>query len=252
MRNVEPGLARALGWTYGHGGVNKFGMNQAVSAAGAVLVTPDATTPYPFPTAAEPLRVQAGGNAADTAAGAGAREVTVQGLDANWELATEAVATAGASASASTSTSFFRCFRAWVSSVGAYGAANTADITIENESTNDTLATIVAGWGQTTMCVYTVPAGKTGYMVGSVVTVEGGKGADVWIYKRENADDAVVPCSAKRLMHYYAGVVGQFEFNHSIMSSLPAKTDVWVEAQIVSGAAGPVSCEFDLILVDDR
>lgn len=84
------------------------------------------------------MRIKAGGNAADTAAGAGAREVTLIGLDASGNVVTEAIATNGISASSATTNSFIRLYRAYVSASGTYATAaagsHTAAIVIENSA----------------------------------------------------------------------------------------------------------------------
>ena len=113
VRPSFPWLDVSRGLVSGMQSIKKFGRNAAVGtsfvpiAMGGVYQTPQGS-------AATALRIKSGGDANDTAAGSGARSVTLEGLDENFELATEALATAGASASSATSTTFTRLFRAYV------------------------------------------------------------------------------------------------------------------------------------------
>jgi len=108
------------------------------------------------PAAATTLRIKAGGDALDTAAGAGAREVTLQGIDELGNEVTESLATAGASASAVTTNKFIRLYRAWVSSVGRYGTmaagGHEDDIVIEKGTgSQDWLTLDATGFSELTV-----------------------------------------------------------------------------------------------------
>jgi hypothetical protein len=227
--------------------VNKYGRNPAVpNGSWGDMCQVSA---FYWPTTAAAVRVKAGGNAADDAdAGAGAREVTISGLDDTGALATEAVATAGEDASDYTTTTFLRVNRAWVSSSGAYGAANTAAITIEDGS-ND-LITIAATEGQTQFCAYTIPTGMTGYLLSAHITVDAAKAADVRIFTRENATDTTVPVSPQRLKYFFDGVLGYVPFKPAAPAlEMAALTDIWVEAY-GGGAQTEVSAVLQILLVE--
>ena len=115
LSSKSPGIECAEGNTAGCRVVHKFGRNPSVGAAKEIIST---LATYWQPIAAETVRVKAGGNANDTAAGSGCREITIEGLDGSWAEASEAEATAGASASTATTTTFIRVFRAYCSSMG--------------------------------------------------------------------------------------------------------------------------------------
>ena len=110
--------------------LHKFGRNDGVPNGSWEFINLLGFTAWPL-SAATTVRVKLG-NANDTADGTGAREITVKGIDSNFNEITEAIATAGTSASSNTSASFWRIHRAWVSACGTYGAANTAAVVIEN------------------------------------------------------------------------------------------------------------------------
>ena len=230
--------------------VHKFGTNTAVTATEEAVWS--AGGAYTFPTTAETVRVKAGGNAADDQdGGAGMRTLTVQGLDETWAEASESINTEGADVGSATTTTFRRIFRAFGTVVGAYGAANTAAINIENSSTNTVLAQIAAGQGQTQMAVYTVPLGKRAYLVSMVRSVSTNQDASVRLYQRQNANDTATPFSGvKRLIHIADGLIGGDAIDFPLMPNFPAKTDIWAAAVGPAGGAS-VSVDFNLILVDD-
>ena len=233
-----------------HALVHKFGRNAAVPNGSWAFVNLLGFTAWPL-SAATTVRIKAGGNAADDTAGNGARTVVVQGLNDSYADTQEAITTAGTSASSATTASFFRVYRAWVSTVGVYGAANTAAVTIENSAGGTDLIQIGAGEGQSQFGGYSVPAGKTAYLLSVAITADGNKAADFRIYTREDIDDTTAPMKPKRLKFYWDGILGNFTFTpRSPALVIPAKTDIWVEAQ-GSGAQTEVSADFEIYLVDD-
>lgn len=235
----------------GHSIVHKFGRNATVPNGTFEGVNQLSTT-FNFLTAATTVRVKAGGNAADTFNGAGARGVTVEGLDDTGAFAIETIVTAGASASSATSTSFWRVFRVYVSSCGTYGASNTAQIIIENSGGGTDLISIATGEGQSKYGAYAIPLGKTGYLLDVLVEADAAKAADFRVCTRADLTDASsAPFAGVRVMLYFDGVLGQATIDpHSPIFSLPALSDIWVDAE-GGGAGTEVSCDFEILLVDD-
>ena len=98
-----------------------------------VTLTEDsAISLYAPPTAARRIQI-AGGNANDDAAGTGAQQITVVGLDEESQPAQESIATAGASASSFTTTTFTRVNGAFVSIAGS-GGSNEGDVVLVAET----------------------------------------------------------------------------------------------------------------------
>ena len=234
-----------------HSVVHKFGRN-AVVPNGTFEGINQLSAAFNFLTAATTVRVKAGGNAADTVAGAGAREVTVEGLDGTGAYATEAIATAGALVSAATITSFWRVFRVYVSSCGTYGAANTAAIIIEKAGGGTDLIMIAANEGQSQYGAYAIPLAKTGYLLSVKVEADASKAADFILCIRENLTDASsAPFSPRRIKFYWDGVLGSDSLDpNSPLLVMNALTDIWLEAE-GGGAITEVSCDFEILLVDD-
>jgi hypothetical protein len=234
----------------GHSMVHKFGRNDAVPNGSWAFVNLLGSSAGLL-SAATTVRIKAGGDAADDSGGNGAREVTVQGIDSNGAETSEAITTNGAGASSATTASFWRVHRAWVSSAGTYSAANTAAVTIENSGGGTDLIQIATEEGQTQYGGYTIPTGKTGYLLSVHVTVDSNKTSNVRIFTRDNITDASAPVDSKRLKLFWDGLQQSFQYvPKGPELSLSGLTDIWVEAY-GDGAVSAVSVDFEILLVDD-
>lgn len=238
----------------GHAIEYKFGRNDDVPNGSFELIS-QLSGAAMFRTTAATVRVKAGGNAADTAAGAGAQEVTVVGIASDLTETQETIATAGASASSATTTSFWRVYRAWVSDFGARAttpAANTGNIVIEDSGAAADMIMIAANEGQSQYGAYAVPTGKTGYLISAHVTADASKAADFRMFTREGLNDVAAPYAAQRLQLYADGILGHASIYDPPAPGIviPALADIWVEAE-GGGAGTEVSCNFEILLVDD-
>ena len=234
----------------GHSLVHKFGRNDGVPNGSWEFVNLLGAS-NGLLAAATTVRIKAGGDAADTAAGAGATEITVQGIDSTLAEVSETIATAGVGASSATTASFWRVHRAWVSGVGTYGVGNTADVVIENSGGGTDLIMIAIGEGQSQYAGFTIPTATTGYMLSGVITVDAAKAADLRMFTRSNITDVTAPMSSKRLKLHFDGVLGSLTYiPRSPGSAISALTDIWFEAY-GGGAGTEVSVDFELLLVDD-
>jgi hypothetical protein len=231
--------------------VHKFGRNDVVPNGSWAHVS---LTPFSianFRQSAATMRIKAGGNAADTAAGNGAREVTIQGIDSSFAETSEAVATNGGSASSATTASFWRVHRAWVSAVGVYGAANTGDVVIEDSGGSADMITIAADEGQTQYAGWTVPTGKTAYLLGVHATVDSRKYVNMRCFTRDDIDDVSAPMPSKRLKLFWDGIAGSFDYRpYGPELSISEKSDIWFEAY-GDGAACEVAVDFELLVIDN-
>jgi len=234
----------------GHSMVHKFGRNDTIANGAWELISLASAAPA-FRSSAATVRIKAGGNAADDSGGAGATEVTVQGIDSNFAEISEAITTNGASVSSATSASFWRVHRAWVSAVGTYGVANTGIITIEDSGGAADMINIAAGEGQTQHTCWSVPAGKTAYLLSVHVTVDSTQPIDVRCLVRKTFDDVSADMPSKRIKLYWAGLAEAFRYKpNGPELSIPEKSDIWFEAKGAGGAA-KASCNFELLVVDD-
>ena len=199
----------------------KFGENLDID--GSMETIWDVGGLYTYLTSAGVLTVTStDGN--DAAAGTGARTVTVEGLDANYNLVSETLTVGGGAGSVE----FFRVFRAFVATSGTSGT-NEGTISIAQGAT--TLAQIrtvgsptKTGLGQTFMSIYTVPAGYTGYIYQLDVSTAKADG-DVFLMKRGISDNGT--WRAQDVMHTNNNDI---ERVYTFPLKIEEKTDVEVRA----------------------
>jgi len=235
----------------GHETVHNFGENPDIVASTTENIAFNSV--LVMPSSASTVRIKSGGSTSDTAAGAGATEVTVEGLDENWESASEAIATNGSSASSATTTTFRRVFRAYVSGFGTVFTTGTAGGNVGNieiETTGGTVVvTIPSGKGQTLTSLYTVPAGYTAYLTRAAATVESNKASDVRMWQRPDADDVTTPVRGRRLITEFEKIIGYYPKVFNSWPSFTEKTDLWATGTAPSGNSSAISFEYDLTLV---
>jgi len=230
----------SLGMITGYAAARKFGANGGVGTTEEVIWS-NSGVYAGFLSTAIAVRIQAGGNVNDDAAGTGAREVTVSGLDENFAEATETIATAGASASSATTTTFIRVNRLYVSACGTYSASgldgsNIGAITVET-TTPTTVAEIPVQDGQSTIGVYTVPAAKTLLVKTVLISTAGNKPVTVKMWQRLDADDITAPVQGRRLVANFGELDGSVNIPYNFNLSFAAKTDVWFTGQTASGTS---------------
>ena len=198
------------------------------------------------------MRIKAGGSAVDDAAGLGAQEVTLVGLDETLEIATEAIVTAGVLASTATTTTFLRTFYAQVTQCGTYAGSNDGVITIENGTGGTDLLMIEIDEGRSQFGGLTIPAGDTGFLAGVDVTVDANKPADVRMFTLRNVDDITPPVEAKVMRYYWDGIVGNQPFKPRAPGGpYRQKTDIWFEAR-GDGPGAEVSVDFELLVIEGQ
>lgn len=223
----------ASGWR----SIKVEGRNTSVAQA-FVPITPAGV--YMTPQAGNPvqLRIRAGGNANDTAAGTGAREVELYGLDANGVEITDTIVTAGASASAASARSFLRLFRARVSKSGTY-ATQTAgshadDIVIESTAGVLWAEIPVNGFPESVSRIgaFTVPADYEAFMIGVRINADAGKKVDAIVFKRENILQTAAPYSPMEVVTEFFNISGFLDVGYDAPIYLPPMTDIGVMAVI--------------------
>lgn len=210
------------------GGIDKFGY---LPTAGTAYKTVwDGDNIYAYPSSAVQMDVDSDEVADDDI------EITIQGLDANYNEITETVVLDDSSAGgARTTNSFLRVFRAFV----ANGTDLTGDVTISNGGT--TYAKIFAEMQQTLMAVYTIPAGKRGYLVSGNVSVEKNQPVVAKLMTRR-------PGGVLRVQ----GIVSTFGVPFQRVWQLPPvldeKTDIEIRAK--AGATTSIAAGFEIVLED--
>jgi len=180
----------------------------------------------------------------------GARTVTVQGLDNDFNLIEETITVNGAASTAS----FLRVYRAFVATAGVL-AANDGDVLISTAASGGgtVLADIgvigsgtTTGLGQTQLALYTIPAGKTGYLTTwNIGVTPMNNSVTVTLLARE-LDASGAPFRSKDIVDTVGGYITQ---NYSIPIRFPEKTDI--EVRGTGDTSSVISSSFDIILVDN-
>lgn len=162
------GAALGLGMLYHQTRVTALGHNPSIDIAGAPADVWEGGGAYPFQAAATQLEVLSA-SANDTAAGTGARSVTIVGLDANYKQITEVVILNGTTL-VPTVNLFLRVNVFNITSAGS-GEVNAGDITLRVVSAGATQGVIKANYGFGRSCIYTVPADNTLFIIALAMSV---------------------------------------------------------------------------------
>lgn len=224
-----------------------FGYNPSVDIAAAEDIWAGGGI-YPWQTVADTYIIAAGGNAADDAGGAGARTITLEILDANYDEATITLTTAGASASAASSITGFRVNRAFVDECGTYGSTNTGEVTVTT-SAGVKVAVIPAGKGQTGQTAYTIPRTKVGLVTRRSAHVASAKIASIELLQRKNGDVVAAPFQAVRASTFEAAISGATSETLSAPLLFEPRTDIWMRASVPANNT-EVSGDYELYLFD--
>lgn len=233
---------------------HQFGRNIACPTT-YVPVTDNGFYRTPQPAAATQLRIKAGGNAADTVDGAGARSVRLWGLNASGDEVVEIISTAGASASASTTNSFIRLYQAEVYDSGTYGTqaagSHVGNITIENAAGTEDWAQIqLNGFpsGITGIGSITVPRNHVGLLSSMQINVDQTKTTDVLILKREGILQSSAPYKPIQKLQEFIGVSRSITITFDIPLKFPELTDLGVLAKVSNGT-GAVSIDMEVLML---
>lgn len=236
--------------------VNKFG--RVLNYGTSIVDVTDLSTPAVYAWLTTPVALEAiSSSANDTAAGTGARTIVVQGLDGDFNECEATITMNGLSASTATTQTFIRVHRAYVATSGTYGTttagSHIGNITIRVESAGAIqiyLPASPAPVGQSNVARYTIPAGKTGYLIHATFQAAGNKASDFFLFRRFNADTVSAPYGVKRLIEYFSGLTYHLTRSWDVPIKLPEKTDVWASV-IGAGSGTNAAVTFDLILVDN-
>ena len=234
----------------GHSVEQKFGRNTSV-ANGIWSLVSSVSLNEALPMSGSPVRIKAGGSIHDISGGSGVGLVTVLGTNSSLIESSEDIVTSGSSASLATSTSFWRIYRVSTSQAGTYNGANSGNITMETAGGDSNRLVLATDEGQTQHGAYSIPDGKTGYLLSMQVTADGLKAADFRLFVRENLTNVQTPFDSKRLKLYFDGIAGQANYlTYSPTIIIPALSDIWVEAR-GGGASTEVSINFEILLIDN-
>lgn len=233
------GLAIAKGLVTGTSYVSKFGQNEALNTSTYEDIWDGGGT-YTWP---------ANGTAPIThlySTGADVQPIEVQGLDINGNLVVQTITLTGTTVVLLT-TPLWRVFR--MKNIGTIDILTGSVIHASDAGKAVSYAQIQNGNNQTLMALYTIPAGKTGYLLmgsASLVGTTRAYSIDGHFYMR--------PYGGVFQLKHTFGVSsdGTSTFQHEYKIPLPINelTDLRVSA-ISSAAGGVLNSTFDIALVDN-
>ena len=161
--------------------------------------------------------------------------VEIQGLDANYNVQT-VTATIGGSATTET---FIRVFRVKMLTANT-GTSNVGTITVTVDST--AAAIISPTKGQTLMAVYTIPAGKKGYLLKLQGNLEKAKESEFQLMVKPFG-------GAFNIKGKFGSSGDVVNYDYPVPLEFDEKTDI--EIQVRAGATTAAGALFDIVLLDN-
>jgi hypothetical protein len=219
----------ARGFVQGAYSVNKFGYNPAIPTNAFETVW-DGSNLYTYISTASTATVTSSNTAADNGG-----TVKVSGLDANYNLVDEVLTIGGAAGSIN----FYRVFRVeLLSSTTADTNVGTLTVTVDSIAA----AIVSPERGQTLMALYTIPAGKKGYIVQLDIASSASGEIDVTLLTRNGSSNV---WATKEFLTIRGGFN---EKNFILPLEVNEKTDIEVRAK--SSATAAISSGFEMIVID--
>lgn len=161
--------------------------------------------------------------------------LTVNGLDNNLAEQTETITLTGTTPVVTTK-QFKRVF-----DISMNTASNVGNVRASKNST--VIADILPGEGTCKHAMYTIPAGKTGYLYTGDCSVNLNKEVTIKFYTRLSG-------GIFRITHVIELASTNYRYDFTFPQPLPAGTDLEVRVDNANDSNCRVSANFDLILVD--
>lgn len=181
---------------------------------------------YTYPASALAMTATSAAGATDNGV-----EITIIGLDTNYDLQTETIVLAGLGVATTTKT-FLRIHRAYISN----GSSPTATIDITNGGT--TYAKITFPYNTTQMAIYTVPRGYRAYLVYASISLEKSKEVVAKFMTRSP--------SGIFITGGIIGTTGSYSREWVIPPVLGQKTDIEIRA--LAGATTSITASMQFVL----
>ena len=162
------------------------------------------------------------------------KDVTLVGLDADYNEFTETVTLTDVSGNTSTN-SFKRIESARMNGT----SVNVGDVTVTKGGT--VVAKVNAGVGQSLMGIYTVPAGYTAFLHQGVMTIKTGGDATGTFYYR-------VPGDRFLIGHTFEVASSEYHYGFTSPFAVPEKSDIDVRASVRTNNS-IVTSAYDLTLI---
>ena len=218
----------SAGLVDGYGHINKFGATDGDVTAGTIWDGNSGTAVYPYP-ADSVVAISSTQNSGAA--------VLVEGLDANFESISETI-----NIGSTGSTVFSRIFRARMVDTN-----NDKDVSLTMGGT--VAAKILEDQAQTLMCVYTVPAGKTGYLMNMQMGSDKSStnASTQYSLRARDTDDGNI--FQIKGINYAAG--GQnVVHEYPVPLRFEEKTDIRIDV-VAAGSGQTFAATLDIMLVDN-
>ena len=223
-------ISIAAGDVDGYSHINKFGYSGAdINGTATVWDGNAADAEYPYQEAS--TITATGASSADDG-----KTIEIQGLNSSYVSTTETITVGGAA----TVSSFVRVFRARM-------VSSTNTVVISVIQSGHAVAKILAGNGQTLMAVYTIPAGKTGYLLKFQGSMDK---SNVSVVFKLLSKPFSVSDGAFNIKGQWGTQGGNsVNYDYPVPLVFTEKTDIKVN--VTNSATCGVGAIFDLILVDN-
>jgi len=239
-------LEAAQGNEPGHTLKSKFGRNPTVGTSGFDTIWNGGGSYTGFDaTGAETVTiVSASGN--DDLVGTGLRTIRLYGLDTDFLQQTEDIEMDGTDPVTS-SLSYVRLDTVKGLTAGS-GKVNEGNITIRQSATTAVIFAVVpAGYNSSMIAAYTIPAGKTGYLLSQSAGIANKQAAAVALRMQVRAPGSVFTVQGEAALN--SAGTGFIERTFAFPKQIPEKTDMFIEAEASTTVA--VSAFFDILLIDN-
>lgn len=246
----------AKGQVQKHSLIFKYGRSPELDSADApadVWTYADDAADYTYPTVAVPNFISSSNNADTT-------EVTVEGLDADWNPQSATVTLAGnTKTEIGTGLTWMRVFRAFNS--GSSSIAGTVYVYEDDTTTTPGVpddptkvkAHILAVDQQTYMALYTVPDGHTAYFLGGAVSlITGASASKSATVELQTTNGNGVFLSKELIQLVSAGSSNFAQDLHALGPlAIPARTDVKARIRTIGANGTGITAYYGILLVQD-
>lgn len=233
--------------------IHKFGTYDNI---GGTFVPIARAGVYATPIAATALEIVST-SANDTAAGTGARSITIEGLDGSWLRVNQTIPTNGLTP-VPVPIDLIRGFQMYVEDSGTYASqaapSHVGTITLRGAGVGPTwlqIESTVFPRGHSQCGAYTVPIGKSAIVFPHYISVDSNKTANIIFFNRAETNIVTAPYAS---MHADFEFVGMTGFNSAIDTTSPqgpfiGPCDIGYMGRFATGT-GSISVDFEILLYD--
>lgn len=233
--------------------LHKFGAGEVGTSITPITISLE----YKTPTTPQSLEFVSD-SALDTFLGTGAREVQIKIINASWEEEVFIIETNGVTP-VPLPKQVLRVTSWMVISSGTYATSTLGshygELTIREVGAGD-IWTIIPNspfpFGRSQIGVYTIPKGKSGWILSKTINTDSSKIIDVYLFERCNASDIAPPyTSAMTLLEREVGIQGGFDKTfRGGKGPFVGPCDIGFMGNVDVGSA-IISIDYEMVLLDN-